>query len=113
MKNLSYQILEKLYLVDNMDERTDDINGWAIKAGFSKETANALNELYKFATNGKKPSKNVYDKWEKIGFIQKDKDGDYKAALDDDMIDGNGIAWILAGLAYDGYVERVIKKTGD
>ncbi len=80
---------------------------WAVDAGFSPKEAKILDNFYKFAETGKRPPEEEFNRWKEIGFIAKDKkDGKYKPALDEDMINGDGVSWILAGLAYEGIIKR-------
>ena len=98
---------QNVFWVDKMAKKVKDVRSWAVKEGFSEKTADAIYNFHKFVETGKYPNKKEFMRWKRFGFIKKDKDGRYKAVLDDDMAKGNGLAWIMAGLTYEGIVKRV------
>lgn len=89
------------------NKKIEDIYSWAMKEGFSESTAKAIQNFYDFVKTGKYENKKEFNRWKKVGFIKKDKDGQFKALLDEDMVKGNGISWVMAGMVYDGMLERV------
>ncbi len=90
-----------------MSKEGKGIYEWAIKkeVGFGEDTANALKALFDYASS-KKIDKDVERRWIKLGRIKRGK-----VHLDNDETNGDGTAWILMGLEYEGKVERKIAES--
>lgn len=90
---------------------------FAIYSGFSPKTAKAMDGLFKFAEHGptykNKPTltKEQIKKWTDSKFIEKNpKTGEYVVVLDKEAKNGDGLSWTLAGVCYEGLLEKVESK---
>ena len=79
---------------------------WARDEGFKHHTARALNLLASYLRGEHNFEKNpkVFAKMKKLNIITPDGKVVFELEPDD------GVEWILFGLVYEGYVERIVAE---